>query len=701
MTDGFKSSASLDSDGSNTEGGDDDGNGNGNGNGGGDGPLPPSPGQLNAVVTAPTTTCVSPCLVFFDGSASTRTGFDENQTLLDLEYSWDFGDPLSGTWNEGARGQTPNPESKNTDHGFVAAHLYEPQSDGAVSAFPDDCNGVSCKKMTATLTLREGEYSDSAQIEVQILNPDVEWAADKTICISSSTTPVAGSAGCPSGAQVFNDSDFNRALEEKCNVDSSPVRCLFRGGDSFSAGRTTVLRNSNPSLIGSYGTEKATVAMTSGSTSSLLRIDQIDAATPNNGLRIVDLNLIGNLTVATFGISIVQGSPAEANSGHAIHRFLSLRLNIEDFGGGYQLRGNSYAAFHPRDHMHSEIGIIDGTVLHSAGKGDNDAFVMGHYFAIMGSRLADKRRGTFEGEHIFRAKYLNKAVIAHNSFGLYDDTRGAADANYPAGVPLYDGCNPDGASSQGNTILKIIAGFSNDMPAGQESLGHSQKIMIADNLISACRNNSWNIGVGPTDTGAEKAAEHVKQFILERNHFVSTYNLPFRMNSTGDLYALDGGSAQYIHISNASHFAVRNNVLDATSIGANIMSMTGIQIQTNAEQRDLAIYSPVTGGRILNNTFYQAAAQTERRTMLSLSDANVTNMRVSNNLMYSAGTGSETQLFQNLGLNTQCCGGSTCPGSCNQRVSTLPFLITPSFPSTRDEFQLSDPNSPIGARCAD
>ncbi|MCR4305088.1 MAG: PKD domain-containing protein, partial [Gallionella sp.] len=133
------------------------------------------------------TSGVAPLAVFFDASATTDTGVT-TRPFHDLEYTWSFDDPGSGTWANGAQ---PGVSSKNSATGPVAAHVFE--TPGAY---------------TVTLTAFDGANSATTNTTITVQDPDAVFAGTNTVCVGATTTPVAGANGCPSGAQTVMQSNF-------------------------------------------------------------------------------------------------------------------------------------------------------------------------------------------------------------------------------------------------------------------------------------------------------------------------------------------------------------------------------------------------------------------------------------------------------------------------------------------------------------
>jgi hypothetical protein len=88
-------------------------------------------------------------------------------------------------------------------------------------------------------------------------DPTTVFAGAKTICIASSTLPVAGSGGCPSGAQVVQQSSWDTVIN---TYATSSVRILLNKGDTFTFTQSNLtISTSGPGIIDSYGTGAAPV----------------------------------------------------------------------------------------------------------------------------------------------------------------------------------------------------------------------------------------------------------------------------------------------------------------------------------------------------------------------------------------------------------------------------------------------------------
>ncbi len=59
--------------------------------------VPASAAAPDAEVSAARSSCVAPCAIFFDARATTDADFGSSdwRNFVDLQYTWDFGDPES------------------------------------------------------------------------------------------------------------------------------------------------------------------------------------------------------------------------------------------------------------------------------------------------------------------------------------------------------------------------------------------------------------------------------------------------------------------------------------------------------------------------------------------------------------------------------------------------------------------------------
>jgi len=579
-------------------------------------PATPSASAPVVRITAPRSSCVAPCAIFFDARTTTDADLTDWEEFVDLTYSWNFDDPGSGSWTQGARSTTAAPLSRNVDTGPVAGHVYENPG-----------------TYRATLEVSDGTNVSTGTFDVTISSPDTAWFGQNTICIANGSTPVAGSNGCPSGAAVMETDDFDLAMRTH-NCDAAARRCLFRRGDVFEAQSEVSMTTAGPTLIGAYGSgSKPRINSANG-------VDTFSFDEGNSNIRIVDLEIVGADGNGRGGGSALAIS---AQRGIQIHRVLALRLDISHFDHQIHFRGPS-GDFTPGVNMPREIAIMDSTILDGPGNGGNDVFVMWEDSLFMGNRVGDKFDGQNGlGEHVLRAKFSHGVVYSHNSLGLLNDSGGRI------------GC--------GNIrhIMKLISGFAIPYPTA----GVSREYIVADNFISSCKNNMWDVDIGRTDSRIEKVNEGQRKYIVERNLFTK------RHTTNGTLSLQVEGSG----------VVVRNNVFDLSGPGDG--TARGMRVWNRAPISDPPV--PTENIRVYNNTCYAGyGAQTGGVCFEVTSHSR--NAIVRNNLLYENVSSNVTFLTDN-GVGTTTCA------NCNVVSPTNPFVS--ANPSQISDFALATSTLPV------
>jgi hypothetical protein len=232
--------------------------------------------QLSAKVVR--TSGISPLMAFFDASATTDSAAAVSVTQ-DVHFAWSFGDSGASGDGKWGYGSNPSTNSMNAGTGIVVAHLY--RTAGSDTGY------------TATVTATDGTNTASCNIGVTVYDPSGSngFPAAATTCVSSSSTPVAGSGGCPAGAAVLKTSSIQSALSSGYG---NGKRLLFMCGDTFS-GDT----GGNPNVtavkarIGAYGgcedTQTNRPIMSNSGTSSIF---QMNGSTGDNVFS--DLDCEGN-----------------------------------------------------------------------------------------------------------------------------------------------------------------------------------------------------------------------------------------------------------------------------------------------------------------------------------------------------------------------------------------------------------------------
>jgi hypothetical protein len=126
----------------------------------------------------------------------------------------------------------------NTGTGIATAHLY--RTAGADASY------------TTTVTATDGTNTASCSLGVTAYDPNGAngFPGAATTCVSSSSTPVAGSGDCPVGANVLKTSSIQTAMS---NAYGNGKRLLFKCGDTFSGDTGNDNITAVKWAIGAYG----------------------------------------------------------------------------------------------------------------------------------------------------------------------------------------------------------------------------------------------------------------------------------------------------------------------------------------------------------------------------------------------------------------------------------------------------------------
>ena len=374
--------------------------------------------QLTAAIAANRTSGLAPLAVRFDATGSdcngNGTASEWNGDLEECSYSWDFGDPTSPPYAYGAAARAGQAPSANRSSGFVAGHVFENPG-----------------THTLTLTIR----NPSGQTATRTQTVNVSSFAGTTYCVRASNS--GDFAGCPSGATQITQSNFNTALST-CGATSGSRRCLFRRGDSFTAGSTSNLGN-GPGLIGAFGSGARPRIAGSGV-----------AIGGGSDWRLADLDFDG---------TTVDG---------ASHRLL-YRSRIRNAGHGYIWWGTGF----------SNIYLVRSTIENVS---DYGYYVLAQNQLVLGSAIINSGSG---GGHNVRTGNAGRSVFASSDFG-------------PAGaghVFKAVGEGQNGATAQytiwrDNVILKSNAGYpwaftlAPQGPGADDFAGGMAKVLVEGNYFT-------------------------------------------------------------------------------------------------------------------------------------------------------------------------------------------------------------------------
>lgn len=463
-------------------------------------------GPISLRAVAARSSGVSPLAVFFDATATTSSA--TMRPFHELEYRWTFGDPAGGaTWGRGTR---PGVYSKNEALGPVAAHVFEPAP------------GSGTQTYTVVVTATDGTNTATCSIPISVTDPNAVFLgtvpAPLTVCVSATALPVAGADGCPAGAAVMLNTDFDAAIASA--ISAGRRRILFRKGENFFVSAAAQITTTGPGIIGSYGSTgtKANIVATANSI-QIFRLSS--GATPTVAdWRVMDLDLDG-----------LGGAPGSANlnvgvgSAGGYRQFTFLRVDLHDLKYGFSASAPAYNFLNTptfTSPFPDQFAIVDSSIrriLGGAGNGGNGVFFVATRFMYMGNLIDD----TTQGEHGLRSQFMNKGVISSNTH---------------------------------SNIARAAITLRGQPFAGTASVppnSYTEQLVISDNLLLG----SASTGIAGTGPQAPAFDERIRDSIWERNWFVA-----------------GSGTQGALGIEATSDITVRNNVFDmSAAVGGSAISV--------------------------------------------------------------------------------------------------------------------------------
>lgn len=316
--------------------------------------------------------CPAPLAVHFDATATTCTGFaDCSRPFHDLQYTWDFGDPTSGTWSTNGR-------SKNSDIGAVAAHVYEVESSATYTVTLTVCDTAgTCDEATATI------YVD---------DPDTVWSGTNTECYSTGTDMT----GCPSGAAQNPSVSSWTTI---CADLTAGKRVLLRRGDTWAAGSSCTMTSiTGPGMLGAYGSGNKPILQL---TTRWLYFNDL------SDWRFVDIDLAPSSEVSD---NMMYYSASNGSSSN----LLWLRIdgtNYRRFGehSAWPQIGAEAAADPDYTEYNSHFFIVDSTWTRTGTLNYHGYYGGSHQFVFMGNTWSN---GGYS--HSLRVDAWMESVISHN-----------------------------------------------------------------------------------------------------------------------------------------------------------------------------------------------------------------------------------------------------------------------------------------------
>lgn len=324
-----------------------------------------SQAQLSVTITPSRTGGAAPLAVFFDATpASCGTSSTCGSIFHKTLHTWDFDDPSSGNW-----GVTGN--SKDTTVGPMAAHVFESSGSFTVQVSSVDSAG----------------NTGFATQPINVTSATSQWAAGDTICFANT----ASYTGCPMGATQRIAASYN---QPDCN--SGDRRCLFRRGDTFTAGSLTI-SSAGPSMIGAFGSGALPKFVNTGTQ------DSIRFTSPSVAdWRIADIEFQGPslVNVGMFN--------ATRRTDHML--FLRTKATPGTHHSGLGFGANSLNNNGDEEHTHVFVVEADWEDF-GFGSGGNIIFSAVDGMAVLGSKLHD----AIGGEHVIRFQHSERSLVSNSS----------------------------------------------------------------------------------------------------------------------------------------------------------------------------------------------------------------------------------------------------------------------------------------------
>ncbi len=581
------------------------------------------------------TSGVAPMAVFFDASATTDAGVT-TRPFHDLEYTWSFGDPGSGTWASGAQ---PGVSSKNSATGPVAAHVFETPG-----------------TYTVSLTVFDGTNSATTNTTITVQDPNTVFAGSNTICFSTSGT----FTGCPAGATQTTTSNFVTAIANQ----TTSKRLLFGRGETFTAASTAAITVTGPGIVGAFGTGAAPVVQMTGS-SGILGLSSQDA--PNiSDWRIMDMDFDGLNQTSGFGII----------AGGGINQVLILNMHIHDIYNGvnfnYSLLDWHNNHGHPGHSIFDQIAIVNSTITPNTGDGINSTttswriYASAQHFAVLGNTLGNVANTTAMGSHTIRTGYIGKGVISNNIIarpGALTTTGSSGSLPLKMHAPIWcDATSPIGQCYNPDNTPSLISYnyLTNTHPIGvyAATTGYTEQVVVSDNKTIG-GSGPYFFSLGPQHANID---ERVRDVIVERNWFQSS------------------SATRSMVVISSSEVTVRNNICDLTG-GSSGRYCVNVRRDGGGTGSPAPIPDQI---RIYNNTAYSGDANSEFAGVLL--EVGVTNITIENNLSY-APSAATYAMINSAGCGASCFNASN--NSTNAQIkNTFPGWVS-ATPSTPADFSLA------------
>ncbi|MEZ4452166.1 MAG: PKD domain-containing protein [Nannocystaceae bacterium] len=439
--------------------------------------------EVTASFTASRSDGVAPLAVFFDAGASAcDTCAEVVDPWHDLAYRWDFGDPSAGTWTFSSR-------SKARDVGPTAAHVFDAPGHYVITL-----------KVVDPAT---GEAAETTH-ELDVADPELVFAGDKTICYRATDT--GDFDGCPVGALQKTNGSFNAAYGECAAADH---RCLFRRGDTFTAGASVIVNASAPTILGAFGDGAAPTIDAAGIGASWL----FQLGADGDDYRFMDLRVTGP---AISGSYVLLGRRAQRDA---------LFLRIEATSATWHGFALMDVSQNTDKDWHERVFLVENKVLKSGfGNGGNTVYSALKDSALLGNDFQDCR----SGEHVFRAEAFDNVLLGHNRLG------------------------PGGFAKTAITMRSV----DQKLPCAGNICGPSRRAHILANSLRM--NHGWTVQACGYAMGQENVCEDV---LLDGNYLFVHPDFPLAQPQVAIVNLAD---TQVV----TRRTTFRNNLCNLTSVGS-------------------------------------------------------------------------------------------------------------------------------------
>ncbi len=411
----------------------------------------------------------APLAVFFDATATLDTA--TTQPVKDCHFQWEFGDPSSGVWLNGA---LPGGRSKNKHQGFVAAHTFETPGTYTVRL-----RVTSADKVTSGMIFRTVTVTDFNTVY-----------PNSTYYLANGAAPVAGQNGVPAGVAGDKLVGGITTLSQITTYLASNRRVLLKRGDTFTTVTGVAFRFSNL-VLSAYGSgvpprilkdslgvaDYGTIINYSGGSSGIA-----------DNVVIADMDIEGDyLGSGVFGLSAIDST-------YNVSNVLVKNVNSSKVG----------LAFHMNDSSSlTPINIFLDTVSCTdvqASSGSNCVWGQVRNFAHQGS-FYDRDNRLEHGE---RHMFLSKAVIANNTYANPGPQKGLLSLRPPNFI-TGDADIPPGSYTEyvqvsGNHFRPLGTNGPSGMTSGNVNMdGRFRYVIFEKNLYSDVNTPSNMIGLMGTN----------------------------------------------------------------------------------------------------------------------------------------------------------------------------------------------------------